>query len=197
MKKRGRTKRAFRSQVQFAERPKAHFHFFLIFYFSQISSRYCWSLPVADTHSHSTNMADATPPSSSDENGGSSSSSSRITSMAEDLQRTVLNSTDSALRSARSLHHTSQDFLSHLASNSKTYEHAFFNTLKGIINLSAFLLHSTFLPHKSYHASFYFLFYSEGLMTSAEHPAAAVGLGVAATFLLVRGYIFKSFLCNF
>ncbi|KAH7532256.1 hypothetical protein FEM48_Zijuj04G0000600 [Ziziphus jujuba var. spinosa] len=106
-------------------------------------------------------MADAPTPSTSSSSAsnenGASSSSSTITSMTEGLQRTVINSTDSALRSARSLHHSSQDFLSHLASNYKTFEHAFFNTIK------------------------------EGLMTTAEHPTATVGVGVAATFLLLRG----------
>ncbi|EXC04261.1 hypothetical protein L484_002346 [Morus notabilis] len=61
-----------------------------------------------------------------------------LASMAEDLQRNVISSTDSAIRSARSLHHNSsahfrnlQEFVANAKSHYKTYEDTFFNTVKG------------------------------------------------------------------
>ncbi|XP_024027196.1 uncharacterized protein LOC21385922 [Morus notabilis] len=80
-----------------------------------------------------------------------------LASMAEDLQRNVISSTDSAIRSARSLHHNSsahfrnlQEFVANAKSHYKTYEDTFFNTVK-------------------------------------EHPVATVGVGVASGLLLLRG----------
>ncbi|PON37231.1 chromosome-associated kinesin [Parasponia andersonii] len=97
-------------------------------------------------------------------NNGSSSSSATIASMAEDLQRTVLSSTDSAIRSARSLHQNSsahfrnlQELLVNAKSHYTAYEDTFFNTIE------------------------------KELKTSREHPVATIGVGVAAGLLLLRG----------
>ncbi|PON42401.1 chromosome-associated kinesin [Trema orientale] len=97
-------------------------------------------------------------------NNGSSSSSATIASMAEDLQRTVLSSTDSAIRSARSLHQNSsahfrnlQELLVNAKSHYTAYEDTFFSTIE------------------------------KELKTSREHPVATIGVGVAAGLLLLRG----------
>ncbi|KAK9273578.1 hypothetical protein L1049_018388 [Liquidambar formosana] len=81
-------------------------------------------------------------------------------SIAEDLQRT----TDSAIRSARSLQHNSsthlrslQDFIPHMKSQYITYEDAFFKKVK------------------------------DELMSAREHPAVAGGVAIAAGLLLMRG----------
>ncbi|XP_043693463.1 RGS1-HXK1-interacting protein 1 [Telopea speciosissima] len=83
---------------------------------------------------------------------------------AEDLKRTVFQSTDSALRSARSLQHNSsthlhelQDFIPQLKSHYKAYEDAFFKKIK------------------------------DELMSTREHPAVAGGVAVMAGLLLMRG----------
>ncbi|KAJ4971991.1 hypothetical protein NE237_005090 [Protea cynaroides] len=83
---------------------------------------------------------------------------------AEDLKRTVLQSTDSALRSARNLQHNSsthlltlQDFIPQLKSHYKAYEDAFFTKIK------------------------------DELMSTREHPAVAGGVAVMAGLLLMRG----------
>eukprot|EP00262_Sarcandra_glabra_P016247 TRINITY_DN5240_c0_g1_i1.p1 TRINITY_DN5240_c0_g1~~TRINITY_DN5240_c0_g1_i1.p1 ORF type:complete len:240 (+),score=59.31 TRINITY_DN5240_c0_g1_i1:16-735(+) len=80
---------------------------------------------------------------------------------AEDLKRTVFESTDSALRSARSLQnmrfHTLQDFIPQVKSQYKAYEDAFFKKIKG------------------------------ELMSAREHPTAACGVAVAAGLLLMPG----------
>lgn len=92
------------------------------------------------------------------------STSSTIAAMAEDLQRSVLNSTDSAIRSARSLHHNSsahfrnfQDLVANAKSHYKAYEDTFFNTVK------------------------------EELKSAREHPVATIGVGVASGLFLLPG----------
>ncbi|KAL5563784.1 hypothetical protein UlMin_033531 [Ulmus minor] len=94
----------------------------------------------------------------------SSSSSSSIASMAEDLQRTVLSSTDHAIRSARSFHQNSsaqlrnfEELAATAATKYKTYEDAILNSFK------------------------------EELKKSREQPVAAIGVGVAAGLVLLRG----------
>ncbi|XP_010436412.1 PREDICTED: uncharacterized protein LOC104720153 [Camelina sativa] len=81
-----------------------------------------------------------------------------------DLQHTVKESTDSAMRSARSFRENSnshfrsiQDFIPHALTQYKTYENAFFSKV------------------------------TEELTYAKEHPAAAVGIGVAASLVLMRG----------
>ncbi|KAG2263141.1 hypothetical protein Bca4012_015220 [Brassica carinata] len=80
------------------------------------------------------------------------------------FQRTVKESTDSAIRSARSLRenstsqfHSIQDFIPHALTQYKTYENAFFSKV------------------------------TEGLINAKEHPAAAAGIGLAACLVLMRG----------
>ncbi|KAK2982006.1 hypothetical protein RJ640_013216 [Escallonia rubra] len=98
------------------------------------------------------------------EGGQSSSSSSWRSYISEDLPRTVTQSTDSAIRSARSFHHDSstrirtfQDFIPHLKTQYRTYENAFFKKVK------------------------------DELVTAGEHPALAGGIAVTAGLLLMRG----------
>ncbi|KAF8398616.1 hypothetical protein HHK36_017547 [Tetracentron sinense] len=83
---------------------------------------------------------------------------------AEDLKRTVFESTDSALRSARSLQDNSstylralQDFVPQFKSQYKAYEDAFFKKFK------------------------------DELMSARKHPAVAGGVAVTAGLLLMRG----------
>ncbi|CAN6879863.1 unnamed protein product [Brassica oleracea] len=80
------------------------------------------------------------------------------------FQRTVKESTDSAIRSARSLreNYTSQfrsiqDLIPHALTQYKTYENAFFSKV------------------------------TEELINAKEHPAAAAGIGLAAGLVLMRG----------
>ncbi|KAI8526440.1 hypothetical protein RHMOL_Rhmol13G0307500 [Rhododendron molle] len=84
--------------------------------------------------------------------------------ISEDLPRTVFQSTDSAIRSARSLQHNSQthlrtlrDFIPEIGSHYRTYEDAFFSRVK------------------------------DGLMDAKEHPFVAGGVAVTASLLLMRG----------
>ncbi|KAL0659810.1 hypothetical protein Bca4012_080395 [Brassica carinata] len=80
------------------------------------------------------------------------------------FQRTVKESTDSAIRSARSLRENStsqfrsiQDLIPHALTQYKTYENAFFSKV------------------------------TEELINAKEHPAAAAGIGLAAGLVLMRG----------
>ncbi|XP_044473556.1 RGS1-HXK1-interacting protein 1-like [Mangifera indica] len=82
----------------------------------------------------------------------------------EDLQRTVIQSKDSALRSARSLQQNSsthlrslQDSLPDVVTRYTVYEQTFLNKVK------------------------------EQLKSAREHPGAAIGISVSAGFLLLRG----------
>ncbi|KAI3996515.1 hypothetical protein MKX01_001353 [Papaver californicum] len=96
---------------------------------------------------------------------------------AGDLKRTVYESTDSALRSARSFKQNSsthlrtlQDFLPQLKSQYRAYEDAFFTKFK------------------------------EELMSAKENPAVASGVAVAAGLLLLRGprrFLFRNTLGRF
>ncbi|KAK3024041.1 hypothetical protein RJ639_042952, partial [Escallonia herrerae] len=96
--------------------------------------------------------------------GVQSSSSSWRSYISQDLPRTVIQSTDSAIRSARSFHHDSsthirtfQDFIPYLKAQYRTYENAFFKKVK------------------------------DELVTAGEHPALAGGIAVTAGLLLMRG----------
>ncbi|KAK9170649.1 hypothetical protein Syun_002789 [Stephania yunnanensis] len=82
----------------------------------------------------------------------------------EHLKRTVFQSTDSALRSARALQQNSsthlrtfKDFIPQLKSHYHSYEQAFFNAFK------------------------------DELASARDHPAVAAGLAVMAPLLLLRG----------
>ncbi|KAK9941468.1 hypothetical protein M0R45_018064 [Rubus argutus] len=86
-----------------------------------------------------------------------SASSMPLASMAEDLQRTVMQSRDSAIRSARSLQHNLPEYMEKAVSGFRTYEHAFFHKIK------------------------------EGLMSATENPASTVGIGLTAAFLVLPG----------
>ncbi|XP_022857218.1 uncharacterized protein LOC111378275 [Olea europaea var. sylvestris] len=84
--------------------------------------------------------------------------------ISEDLPRTVQQSTDSAIRSARSLQQSSsthlrtiQDFIPQIRSRYKTHEEAFFHKAKDELN------------------------------RAREHPAVAGGVAVTAALLLMRG----------
>ncbi|CAN8273857.1 unnamed protein product [Cochlearia groenlandica] len=95
----------------------------------------------------------------------------------DDLHRTVKESTDSAVRSARSLRENStsqfrsiQDFNTHALSQYKTYENAFFSKV------------------------------TEELKNVKEHPAAAAGLGLTVGLVLMRGprrFLFRNTLGRF
>ncbi|CAB4282172.1 unnamed protein product [Prunus armeniaca] len=91
------------------------------------------------------------------EAAASASSVAMAASMAEDLQRTVMQSTDSAIRSARSLQHHLPQYVEKAVSDYRTYENAFFTKIK------------------------------EGLMSAREHPASTLGIGLTAAFLLLPG----------
>lgn len=94
-----------------------------------------------------------------------------------DLQRTVKESKDTAMRSARSLRENStsqfrsiQDFIPHALTQYKTYENAFFSKV------------------------------TDELIYAKEHPAAAIGIGVAASLVLMRGprrFLFRNTLGRF
>ncbi|ESQ54641.1 hypothetical protein EUTSA_v10026011mg [Eutrema salsugineum] len=95
----------------------------------------------------------------------------------DDFQRTVKESKDSAIRSARSLRENStsqfrsiQDFIPHALTQYKTYENAFFSKV------------------------------TEELIYAKEHPAAAAGIGLAAGLVLMRGprrFLFRHTLGRF
>lgn len=94
----------------------------------------------------------------------SSSSSSWHSYISEDLPRTVVQSTDSAIRSARSLHHNStthfrtlQDFMPQIKSRYKSFEDVFFNKVK------------------------------DELIDAREHPFVAGGVALIASLLLMQG----------
>ena len=68
------------------------------------------------------------------EAAASASSVAMAASMAEDLQRTVMQSTDSAIRSARSLQHHLPQYVEKAVSDYRTYENAFFTKIKGLMS---------------------------------------------------------------
>lgn len=74
------------------------------------------------------------------EAAASASSVAMAASMAEDLQRTVMQSTDSAIRSARSLQHHLPQYVEKAVSDYRTYENAFFTKIKGRLKILSFLL---------------------------------------------------------
>lgn len=81
-----------------------------------------------------------------------------------DLSRSIIQSTDSAIRSARHLQHSSsnlfqslQDFVPEIRSQCKTYEDALVNNVK------------------------------DELSSATDHPVMACGIAVAAGFILLRG----------
>ncbi|GAU28925.1 hypothetical protein TSUD_59360 [Trifolium subterraneum] len=87
------------------------------------------------------------------------SAAASLASMAENFQR-------SAIESARTVQHTSstqfrtvQNFLPEAVSHYRTYEDAFFNKVK------------------------------DGLMVARENPAIGVGFAVSAALLVMRGII--------
>ncbi|KAK6272825.1 hypothetical protein POUND7_009908 [Theobroma cacao] len=99
--------------------------------------------------------------------GTADSTTTATTGWVEELQRSLQDSKESAIQSARSLHHNSsthlrslQDFVPHAFSRYKSYEDAFVNKLK------------------------------EELMSAKEHPAAAIGITVTAALFLMQ------MLCN-
>lgn len=97
--------------------------------------------------------------------------------ISEDLPRTVQQSTDSAIRSARSFQQSSsthfrafQEFLPQLRTQYKTYERTFFQKVK------------------------------DELISAKEHPAAASGIAVTIGLLLMRGprrFVFRHTLGRF
>ncbi|KAF5930106.1 hypothetical protein HYC85_030979 [Camellia sinensis] len=98
------------------------------------------------------------------EKSSSSSASSWHSYISEDLPRTVVQSTDSAIRSARSLHHNStthfrtlQDFIPQIKSRYKSFEDVFFNKVK------------------------------DELIDAREHPFVAGGVALIASLLLMQG----------
>ncbi|XP_050370059.1 RGS1-HXK1-interacting protein 1 [Argentina anserina] len=80
-----------------------------------------------------------------------------MASMAEDLQRSVMQSRDSALRSARILQHNMPQYMDKTASSYRAYEHAFFHKIK------------------------------EGVKSAAENPGSAIGIGLTAAFIFLPG----------
>lgn len=114
-----------------------------------------------------------------DSNNSSSSSSSNSSSweVMEDLQRTVKESKDSAIRSALSFQQSSsshlrsfQDHVPEAISKFNSYENTFFSKVK------------------------------EELLTAKDHPAAAIGLTLTAGLFLMRGprrFLFRNTLGRF
>ncbi|XP_061985017.1 RGS1-HXK1-interacting protein 1 isoform X1 [Populus nigra] len=115
-----------------------------------------------------------------DDSNNSSSSSSRNSSsweVMEDLQRTVKESKDSAIRSALSFQQSSsshlrsfQDHVPEAISKFNSYENTFFSKVK------------------------------EELLTAKDHPAAAIGLTLTAGLFLMRGprrFLFRNTLGRF
>lgn len=112
-------------------------------------------------------------------NNSSSSSSSNSSSweVMEDLQRTVKESKDSAIRSALSFQQSSsshlrsfQDHVPEAISKFNSYENTFFSKVK------------------------------EELLTAKDHPAAAIGLTLTAGLFLMRGprrFLFRNTLGRF
>lgn len=113
---------------------------------------------------------------SGEEEGGEIANSA-TKAWVEELQKSIKDSKDSAIRSARSLHHNSsnhlrsfQDFLPQAVSHYKCYEDAFFNKLK-VVSMSA-----------------------------KEHPGAAVGITITAALFLMPGprrFLFRNTLGRF
>ncbi|RAL43032.1 hypothetical protein DM860_009814 [Cuscuta australis] len=99
------------------------------------------------------------------------------TYISEDLPRTVQESTDSAIRSARSFQNSSsfhlrslQDFLPQLSSQYRAYEDVFFKKVK------------------------------DEIISAREHPTLAGGIVVASALMLMRGprrFIFRNTLGRF
>ncbi|XWS71071.1 hypothetical protein CRYUN_Cryun03dG0105500 [Craigia yunnanensis] len=95
---------------------------------------------------------------------GREGANSATKAWVEELQRSLKDSKDSAMLSARSFHHNSsthlrsfQDFLPQAFSHYKSSEDAFFNKLK------------------------------EGLMSAKDHPGAAIGITITSALLLMPG----------
>ncbi|PNT51892.1 hypothetical protein POPTR_001G001300v4 [Populus trichocarpa] len=110
-------------------------------------------------------------------NSSSSSSNSSSWEVMEDLQRTVKESKDSAIRSALSFQQSSsshlrsfQDHVPEAISKFNSYENTFFSKVK------------------------------EELLTAKDHPAAAIGLTLTAGLFLMRGprrFLFRNTLGRF
>lgn len=110
-------------------------------------------------------------------NSSSSSSSSSSWEVMEDLQRTVKESKDSAIRSALSFQQSSsshlrsfQDHVPEAISKFNSYENTFFSKVK------------------------------EELLNAKDHPAAAIGLTLTAGLFLMRGprrFLFRNTLGRF
>ncbi|XP_062015046.1 RGS1-HXK1-interacting protein 1 [Rosa rugosa] len=93
-----------------------------------------------------------------------------MASMAEDLQRTVMQSRDSAIRSARTLQDNVPEYMDKAVSDYRTYEHAFFHKIK------------------------------DGLKSATENPASTIGIGLTAAFILLPGprrFLFRHTLGRF
>ncbi|XP_030447692.1 RGS1-HXK1-interacting protein 1 [Syzygium oleosum] len=109
-------------------------------------------------------MAETSPPPPAAEPAASKQNGKSIADIAEDVQRTVLESRDSAIQTARSLHQNSsthlrslQEFLTNMKSQYHAYEDAFVNRVK------------------------------DEVTSAREHPGTTVGVSVAAALLLLRG----------
>nr|XP_023903535.1 uncharacterized protein LOC112015366 isoform X2 [Quercus suber] len=87
----------------------------------------------------------------------SSSSSTSIASMAEDLQRTVIESTRSLQHNSSTHLRTLQDFVPHALSQYRSYEDAFVSKIK------------------------------DEVMRVREHPAEAAGIALTSAFILLPG----------
>lgn len=111
------------------------------------------------------------------DNSNNSSSNSSSWEVMEDLQRTVKESKDSAIRSALSFQQSSsshlrsfQDHVPEAISKFNSYENTFFSKVK------------------------------EELLTAKDHPAAAIGLTLTAGLFLMRGprrFLFRNTLGRF
>ncbi|OWM69301.1 hypothetical protein CDL15_Pgr025488 [Punica granatum] len=119
---------------------------------------------MAETSSSVADTPASPAPEEKSDGSALSSTTKSIAEIAEDVQRTVMESRDSAIRSARSLQQNSstqlrslQDFAGHVKSQYHTYEDAFISKVK------------------------------DELKNTREHPGAAIGLSLAAGLLLLRG----------
>ncbi|KAE9462355.1 hypothetical protein C3L33_05732, partial [Rhododendron williamsianum] len=123
------------------------------------------------------------------------SSTSWKSYISEDLPRTVVQSTDSAIRSARSLQHTSQTHFRTLRvsqtlgrSSSHRMDQSMIGKEEDIV-LQCLIL--DFIPEiGSHYRTYEVAFFSrvkDGLMDAKEHPFVAGGVAVTASLLLMRG----------
>ncbi|KAJ1414064.1 hypothetical protein SESBI_19142 [Sesbania bispinosa] len=117
---------------------------------------------MAPTDSSSSDGDPSSPP--------TSETAASLASIAEDLQRSAIQSARTMQQNSSTHFRTFQNFLPEAVSQYRTYEDAFFNKVK------------------------------DGLMVAREHPALGVGFAVSAAFLVMRAprrFLFRQTLGRF